>query len=213
MSNKTLLILATFVILLVTVLVVGFTGVNADNNSSNQKPSYAMTGSNTIYNDKENNADNKLENEEEKEPDHDDANQNDDKNDNDYNSKNEEEKEPGKQIDLTAIVSKKSIVKTKEKIGEVTTFVLKFKVFVTNNSANEIKLLNSGFDAFYDIKQYASLYSFDCTESNDSQLIKSGEIVEFDFSAKYIITGMFDEDGQYALDINYLGFELVSVLV
>lgn len=216
MKNKILLILASFIIIFVTIFTVSFTATSDSGNPGNNNSSSSMTGSNAIYNDKQNELNSDGFDEDEKSDGTDDeTDSSEDTSGKDSISESDSDLSIESKDIFSCFVSKKSIVKTKEKFGETTTFVLSFKLFVTNNSNKSAKLLSSGFDGTYDIKEFASLYSFECLETNESKLVEANETIEFDFSIKYIVTqaDLFDEDEEFTLNLNYLGSDLISVLV
>lgn len=116
---------------------------------------------------------------------------------------------------LQFFINTQAVKKSKEIIGNTTTFTIKLKVFATNDSKQEKTLLTSGFTGSYAINNYASFYTFDCLNEESSKIIAPNQTGEFDISIKYIITDNknFNDEQKYNLAISYMSEEVISSYV
>lgn len=114
--------------------------------------------------------------------------------------------------DLEYFINSKSIKKVKEISGETTVFNLNFKLFVMNDSGISKTILANAFSASYDIGAYGSLYTFTCNEDDKYFVVDDGEVIDLDFTLKYIVTNTdeFLDFEKYDLIINYMLEEILS---
>ncbi len=113
---------------------------------------------------------------------------------------------------LEYFINSKSVKKVKEISGETTVFCLNFKLFIMNNSGISKTILANAFSASYDIGKYGSLYTFTCNEPDKYFVIDDSEVIDLDFSLKYIVTNTdeFLDFEKYDLVINYMLEEILS---
>ena len=122
--------------------------------------------------------------------------------------------EPVKE-DLDFFVYDKAVTKTKEICGETTSFEIKFKLFVTNNTAVSKSILANAFSGNYSIGEYGLYYTFLCQEDKNNIELSTNETIDLDFVIKYIITDNenFNELNKYNLVLNYMQDEIISLSV
>ena len=113
---------------------------------------------------------------------------------------------------LEYFINSKSVKKVKEISGETTVFNLNFKLFIMNDSGVSKTVLANAFSASYDIGEFGSLYTFSCNETDKYFVVDDGEVIDLDFSLKYIVTNTdeFLDFEKYDLVINYMLEEILS---
>lgn len=114
--------------------------------------------------------------------------------------------------ELEYFINAKSVKKVKEISGETTVFNLHFKLFVMNDSGAAKTILTNAFSASYDIGEFGSLYTFTCNEEEKYFSLGDGEVIDLDFTLKYIVTNTdeFLDFEKYDLVINYMLEEILS---
>ena len=114
--------------------------------------------------------------------------------------------------ELEYFINAKSVKKVKEISGETTVFNLHFKLFVMNDSGATKTILTNAFSASYDIGEFGSLYTFTCNEDDKYFSLSDGEVIDLDFTLKYIVTNTdeFLDFEKYDLVINYMLEEILS---
>ena len=114
--------------------------------------------------------------------------------------------------ELEYFINAKSVKKVKEISGETTVFNLHFKLFVMNDSGATKTILTNAFSASYDIGEFGSLYTFTCNEEEKYFSLGDGEVIDLDFTLKYIVTNTdeFLDFEKYDLVINYMLEEILS---
>ena len=114
--------------------------------------------------------------------------------------------------EIEYFINAKSIKKVKEISGETTVFNLHFKLFVMNDSGSEKVILANAFSASYNIGEFGSLYTFTCNEDDKYFSLSDGEVIDLDFTLKYIITNAdeFLDFEKYDLVVNYMLEEILS---
>ena len=114
--------------------------------------------------------------------------------------------------ELEYFINSKSVKKVKEISGETTVFNLNFKLFVMNDSKTAKTVLANAFSASYNIGEYGLLYTFTCNEDEKYFSLEAGEVVDLDFTLKYIVTNTdkFLDFEKYDLVINYMLEEVLA---
>ena len=114
--------------------------------------------------------------------------------------------------EIEYFINAKSVKKVKEISGETTVFNLNFKLFVMNDSGSDKTILTNAFSASYDIGEFGSLYTFTCNEEEKYFSLSDGEVIDLDFTLKYIVTNTdkFLDFEKYDLVVNYMLEEILS---
>ena len=114
---------------------------------------------------------------------------------------------------LNFFVQEKAITKTKQKSGNVTTFEISFRVFVSNSSIGTKTISVNAFSADYEAGE--GLLYYTTTVDGNANMIELGsyESTDFEFTIKYIIVDdeNFDLNKENNLVISYMFDEIISV--
>ena len=127
-------------------------------------------------------------------------------------SSNAESESPFLQ-NLNFFVNEKTITKTKQVSGNVTTFEISFRVFVLNNSTGSKTISSNAFSADYFTGNEALYYTTVCDSKTSSIELDSYESADFGFTVKYIVidTEKFDFNKTNNLVVSYMFNDVVSV--
>jgi hypothetical protein len=122
------------------------------------------------------------------------------------------EKNPTTDEGMTFYINHRNITKSIEMSGDTKIFKLSFSLFVKNNSYQTTKIMTAGFFIEYDISDYGTFLSSECTNFDESLMLDENEINELKFEVKYVISsGNFDNIEKYDLDIDYFGENVYKI--